>query len=193
VLHLPGVGKNFQDHVGFGCVWESPQGLLPRNNMGEATFFWKSDPDLDTPDLHTCQGEVPFCSAETAAQFRRPAEIGNSAPMSPFNYSNGFLEAVRDVTGGRGMDMAFDAVGKTTFSDTVKALAPRGMAISYGPSSGLPSDVEVSPLILKGARVAGASLFVYISWRSGAFRKVRRSFPAPGSGRRRSSATMFAY
>jgi choline dehydrogenase len=73
VQHLPGVGKNFQDHVGFGCVWEYPQPLPPRNNMGEATFFWKSDPDLDTPDLQTCQGEVPMCSAETAAQFSPPA------------------------------------------------------------------------------------------------------------------------
>jgi choline dehydrogenase len=72
VQHLPGVGENFQDHVGFGCVWEYPQPLPPRNNMGEATFFWKSDPDLDTPDLHTCQGEVPICSAETAAQFSPP-------------------------------------------------------------------------------------------------------------------------
>src|SRR6202045_2286796 len=73
VQHLPGVGQNFQDHVGFGCVWEYPQALLPRNNMCEATYFWKSDPDLDTPDLQTCQGEVPFCSAETAAQFSPPA------------------------------------------------------------------------------------------------------------------------
>jgi choline dehydrogenase len=73
VQHLPGVGENFQDHVGFGCVWEYPQALPPRNNMCEATYFWKSDPDLDTPDLQTCQGEVPFCSAETAAQFSPPA------------------------------------------------------------------------------------------------------------------------
>ena len=73
VLHLPGVGQNFQDHVGFGCVWEYQQAQPPRNNMGEATFFWKSDPDLDTPDLHTCQAEVPLCSAETSTQFRPPA------------------------------------------------------------------------------------------------------------------------
>jgi len=73
VQHLAGVGQNFQDHVGFGCVWEYPQPLAPRNNMGEATFFWKSDPNLDTPDLHTCLGEVPICSAETAAQFIPPA------------------------------------------------------------------------------------------------------------------------
>src|SRR5258708_2767621 len=80
VQHLPGVGENFQDLVGFGCVCEYPQALPPRNNMGEATFFWKSDPDLDTPDLQTCQGEVPFCSAETAAQFSPPA--GCSALLS---------------------------------------------------------------------------------------------------------------
>jgi choline dehydrogenase len=73
VQHLPGVGQNFQDHVGFGCVFESPQPLAPRNNMCEATFFWKSDPDLDTPDLHTCQGEMPMSTAETATQFSQPA------------------------------------------------------------------------------------------------------------------------
>src|SRR5258706_8821220 len=73
VQHLPGVGQNFQDHVGFGWVWEDPNPLPPRNNMGEATFFWKSDPDLDTPDLHTCLGEAPMCSAEPASRFSPPA------------------------------------------------------------------------------------------------------------------------
>jgi choline dehydrogenase len=73
VQHLPGVGANFQDHVGFGCVWEYPQSSRPRNNMAEATYFWKSNSDLDTPDLQTCQGDVPMCSAETAAQFNPPA------------------------------------------------------------------------------------------------------------------------
>jgi choline dehydrogenase len=74
VQHLAGVGQNFQDHVGFGCIWEYRQPLHPRNNMGGATFFWKSDPDLDTPDLQTCQGDAPMCSAETAAQFSPPAD-----------------------------------------------------------------------------------------------------------------------
>jgi choline dehydrogenase len=72
VHHLPGVGQNFQDHFGIGCLWEYQQPLVPRNNGGEATFFWKSDPALDTPDLQTCLGELPYCTAETAAKFNPP-------------------------------------------------------------------------------------------------------------------------
>ncbi len=72
VQHLPGVGQNFQDHFGIGCVWEYQQPLAPRNTGGEATFFWKSNPGLDTPDLQTCQGELPFSTAETAAKFNPP-------------------------------------------------------------------------------------------------------------------------
>jgi choline dehydrogenase len=70
--HLPGVGQNLQDHPGFGCVWEYQRPLTPRNTGCEATYFWKSDPALDTPDLQTCQGEFPFSSAETAARFDLP-------------------------------------------------------------------------------------------------------------------------
>jgi choline dehydrogenase len=70
--HLPGVGQNLQDHPAFGCVWEYQQPLAPRNAGCEATYFWKSDPRLDTPDLQTGQGETAWSTAETAARFDLP-------------------------------------------------------------------------------------------------------------------------
>jgi choline dehydrogenase len=73
VQHLPGVGQNFQDHPGIGCIWEYPKPLAPHNNAAEATLFWKSDPSLDTPDIQICQGEVPFASAEILATYDVPA------------------------------------------------------------------------------------------------------------------------
>jgi NADPH2:quinone reductase len=73
-----------------------------------------------------------------------------------------FLPAVLELTNGRGVDLALDAVGRTTFASTVKALAPRGIAIAYGQASGIPMDVEVLPLILRGNRIAGGSIFIYI-------------------------------
>ena len=72
VQHLPGVGQNFQDHFGISCIWEYQQPLAPRNNAGEATFFWKSNPSLDTPDIQTCQAEIPMAAIEMLARYKVP-------------------------------------------------------------------------------------------------------------------------
>jgi choline dehydrogenase len=82
VQHLPGVGQNFQDHVALGCIWEYPEPLAPHNTGSEATLFWKSDPDLDSPDLQVCQAEIPIPSAETAARFNRPQDPGPCSAVS---------------------------------------------------------------------------------------------------------------
>ena len=66
VQHLPGVGRNFQDHVAFGCIWEYREPIAPRNSGSEATLYWKSRPDLEAPDLLFCQVEFPVPSDENA-------------------------------------------------------------------------------------------------------------------------------
>jgi choline dehydrogenase len=70
--HLPGVGRNFQDHVAFDCVWEYQVGLPPRNGMSEATMFWNSQGSHQAPDMFACQGEIPHCSPENAARYGLP-------------------------------------------------------------------------------------------------------------------------
>src|ERR1700722_13547175 len=67
VQHLPGVGQNFQDHVALAaCLWEFREAVAPRNNGAEATFFWKTDPSLDTPDIQPFQIEFPVTSPEVS-------------------------------------------------------------------------------------------------------------------------------
>lgn len=44
----------------------------PRNNMTEATFYWKSNSESAVPDMFACQLEVPFASAENTAKFKMP-------------------------------------------------------------------------------------------------------------------------
>ena len=66
IQHLPGVGRNFQDHFMAPCVWESRDSIEPRNNRGEATAFWKSDAALDRPDLQSFMVEAPYASPQAA-------------------------------------------------------------------------------------------------------------------------------
>ena len=48
----------------------------------------------------------------------------------------GFAGAARDLTGGRGVDVVYDGVGKATFDDSLESLRPRGMMVLFGGSSG---------------------------------------------------------
>ncbi|TZG31258.1 GMC family oxidoreductase N-terminal domain-containing protein [Agrobacterium sp. B1(2019)] len=59
VQHLPGVGRNHQDHLAFGCTWayREPQGV--GGGGCEATLYWKSDASLSHPDILQCQLEFP--------------------------------------------------------------------------------------------------------------------------------------
>ena len=47
-----------------------------------------------------------------------------------------FADAARAFTGGRGVDVAYDSVGRDTFEGTLNSLRPRGMFVSFGNASG---------------------------------------------------------
>ena len=57
-----------------------------------------------------------------------------------------FVDAVKAFTGGRGVDVAYDAIGQDTFDGTLASLRPRGMFVSYGNSSG--PVAPFAPLVL---------------------------------------------
>jgi NADPH:quinone reductase len=65
-----------------------------------------------------------------------------------------FVEEVKRLTGGRGLQVVYDAVGKDTFDKGFSCLAPRGMMVLYGQSSGAVGPFDVSRL------GAGGSLFL---------------------------------
>jgi choline dehydrogenase-like flavoprotein len=70
--HLPGVGRNFQDHSGVTCVWEFPDDVHA-SFRGTATLFWDSgDADVTGPDMYACQAACPVSTAENAARFGLP-------------------------------------------------------------------------------------------------------------------------
>ena len=65
-----------------------------------------------------------------------------------------FVARVRDITGGRGVRVVYDSVGKDTFEGSLDCLQPMGMMVSYGNSSG--PVAPFSPLVLS----AKGSLFL---------------------------------
>jgi NADPH2:quinone reductase len=55
-------------------------------------------------------------------------------------HSPDLVDRVKALTGGSGVDLAFDAIGGTLFIQALKTLAPLGTAVSYNIVSGPPSE-----------------------------------------------------
>jgi NADPH2:quinone reductase len=58
---------------------------------------------------------------------------------------------VRELTGGRGVDVVIDGVGKASFWQSLDALRRRGLLISYGNASGKVGEVDFGILAAKGS------------------------------------------
>jgi NADPH2:quinone reductase len=62
-----------------------------------------------------------------------------------------FAEAARRFTDGRGVDVAYDAVGRQTFEGTLDSLRPRGLFVSFGNASGPVPAFALLVLAQKGS------------------------------------------
>lgn len=68
------------------------------------------------------------------------------------NYSTeNFTQRVRDITGGEGVAVVYDGVGKDTFMGSLDSLRPLGMMVSYGNASGPVPPVDLILLSQKGS------------------------------------------
>ncbi len=62
-----------------------------------------------------------------------------------------FRAAVMEITGGQGVDVVYDAVGKDTIHQSIRSLKKRGLCINYGGASGLVTSVEPLELAEAGS------------------------------------------
>ncbi|WP_127143558.1 quinone oxidoreductase family protein [Pelagibacterium montanilacus] len=80
------------------------------------------------------------------------------------NYSEtDFAPVVRELTGGKGVDVVYDGVGRATFEGSLDCLRPMGMMVSYGNATGPVSIPDLGVLSRKGSlfltRPTGAHYF----------------------------------
>jgi NADPH2:quinone reductase len=65
-----------------------------------------------------------------------------------------FVTRVKEITGGKGVDVVYDSVGKDTFPKSLDALKPRGLWVSFGNASGPVPPFEMGILAQKGSLYA---------------------------------------
>lgn len=80
---------------------------------------------------------------------------------------DGFLAAVKELTGGVGVDLVMDVVGGTLFTDSLRSLAPQGRLLVVGFVDGAIPEVKVNRLLLNNVDVRGVGWGAYAMVRPG--------------------------
>jgi NADPH2:quinone reductase len=140
----------------------------------------------DTALVHAGAGGVGLLLTQMAARLgarvlttvstEAKAELSREAGASDvILYSEQDFEAeVKRLTNGKGVDVVYDSVGKTTFEKSLNCLRPRGLLALFGGSSGPVPPFDLIQLSGKGSLfVTRPTLWHYIAtraeleWRAG--------------------------
>ena len=93
------------------------------------------------------QGATVLATVSTAAKADMVRALGADHVLE---YDDFAAEAKR-LTGGAGVDVVYDSVGRTTFDGSLAALRRRGCLVSYGQSSGPVTDFQPAKLSQGGS------------------------------------------
>ncbi|WP_420473170.1 quinone oxidoreductase family protein [Noviherbaspirillum sp. ST9] len=82
-----------------------------------------------------------------------------------YNTEN-FVERVKEITGGKGVPVVYDSIGKDTFTGSLDSLSPLGMMVSFGSASGPVPPFGLQELASRGSLfITRPTLFTYTAKR----------------------------
>ncbi len=113
--------------------------------------------------------------AKVIAMVHRPAarefveSLGADAVLP---LTDGWLDAVKAETGGRGVDLVVDPIGGAAFDDAVRAMATEGRLLVIGFAAGGIPTVKVNRLLLRNVSVVGVGWGEFVNRTPGAQAQV---------------------
>ena len=101
------------------------------------------------------------------------------------NYSTEkFVDKVKEITGGKGVPVVYDSVGKSTWEGSLDCLQPRGLMVTFGNASGPVAPVNLGILSQKGSLyVTRPTLATYIAARKDLVERSNALFDIVKSGK----------
>ena len=110
---------------------------------------------LAAVDMGKLMGATVIATAGSEEKLAVASELGADHVI---DYSNGFRERVKELTGGRGADVIYDPVGGDVFDESMRCVAPFGRILIVGFTAGRPALAKTNHLLIKDAEAIGFTL-----------------------------------
>ena len=135
--------------------------LLERGGLqpGETVLVHGAAGGIGTAAIQVARASGAKVIAVTSTP--QKGEVARAAGADDVVLADGFLAAVKDLTGGRGVDVVVDPVGGDRFTDSLRSLATLGRLLVIGFTEGAIPQVKVNRLLLNNISVVGVGWGAY--------------------------------
>lgn len=107
---------------------------------------------LAAVDVGKLMGARVLATASTEAKLAVAKGLGADHVI---NYTQGFRDEVKALTGERGADVIYDPVGAEVFEESMRCIAPFGRILIVGFVGGRPGNAKMNHLLIKDAELIG--------------------------------------
>jgi NADPH2:quinone reductase len=94
----------------------------------------------------------------TASTDEKRAACVDEGADHAIDYTGGFLDTVKELTGGRGVDIVYDPIGGAVSDESLRALAWCGRLLILGFLGGGPTNIRSNYLLIKGIDAVGVRI-----------------------------------
>jgi NADPH:quinone reductase len=136
---------------------------------GETVLVHGAAGGVGTAAIQVAKGYGARVIAVVSTQ--KKAEVAKAAGADEAVLVEGFLAAVKELTGGAGVDVVVDVVGGELMTDSLRSLAPLGRLLVLGFTAGAIPEVKVNRLLLNNVDVRGVGWGAYAMVRPGFMRR----------------------
>lgn len=99
----------------------------------------------------------------TGSEEKKAAVLANGADYVFLAECQDFVYSVNEITGGRGVDVVYDGVGRDTFTHSLELIRKGGKIVLYGSSSGQPEHIDHMMLRNKAITMETPALSAYVT------------------------------
>jgi NADPH:quinone reductase-like Zn-dependent oxidoreductase len=177
---IPG-GLSFEEAAAFPLVYETAYRMLvtkARIEEGEWVLLWGigSGVALAAFVIAKALGARTLVTSSSAEKLARAAELGADATVN--HAENDVAAAVKEATGGRGVDVVIEHVGEATWKTSLQSAAPNARVVVCGATSGPNPPAQLHRIWWKQLAVYGSTMGTREDFK-GAYELVARGAAQP--------------
>ena len=179
VSALDGIQVNWESHAVGGCAIDTydkplPDGVMEACQAADAVLLGAvGGPKWDNPTAKVRPEQAILGLRKGLGVYAnlRPVYVfpmlENATPLKPEVVRGVDIIVLRELTGGKGVPVVYDSIGKDTFMAGLDCLQPRGIMVTYGNASGPVPPFAPGVLGAKGSLyVTRQTLFTHIASRA---------------------------